>query len=175
VAGWIVAGAGALAFMVWLVEWYRHHKSEKGMGKRNPMPAVAVAASFLLFLTSCASKPEPIAYGKDICYNCKMGMSDTKFGAEVITKKGKIYKFDDLHCMIGFLKSGIVIEKDLREKVVINYEKQNDFLDIKTAWFVINPALKSPMGSNAAGFATKQTAQEHGQAISWDELYNQIN
>ena len=49
---------------------------------------------------------------------------DPKFGGEVITKKGKIYKFDDLHCMVSFLKSGgSRLKKILRKNVIINFEK----------------------------------------------------
>jgi copper chaperone NosL len=177
VAGWIVAAAGALAFVVWFVEWYRHHKTEK-LAKKKIAPAIAIAASVLIFLSSCSAKPEPIVYGKDVCYSCKMGMADPKFGGEVITKKGKVYKFDDLHCMISFLRSGFVAEKDIRENVVINYEIQNDFLDVQTAKFVISPLLKSPMGSNTAGFASKEAAQinnsgNKGQILNWNELLNQ--
>ena len=80
--------------------------------------------------------------------------------------------------MIGFLRSGFIVEKDIRQNVVINYEKQNDFLDVQTAQFVISPALKSPMGSNAAGFATKAAAQKNSvenqeQVLSWNELLKQ--
>lgn len=177
VAGWIVAAAGALAFVVWFVEWGRHHKTEK-LAKKKITPAIAIAASVLILLSSCSAKPEPMVYGKDICYSCKMGMADPKFGGEVITKKGKVYKFDDLHCMISFLRSGFVAEKDIRENVVINYEIQNDFLDVQTAKFVISPLLKSPMGSNTAGFASKEAAQinnsgNKGQILNWNDLLNQ--
>ena len=128
-------------------------------------------------------------YSKDVCYSCKMGMADPKFGGEVITKKGKVYKFDDLHCMTGFLKSGFVAEKDVKENVVINYEKQNDFLDVQTAQFVISPGLKSPMGSNAAAFANKEAAKNYIKGkqaeivnpivpiaigIGWEQLLNKV-
>ena len=33
-----------------------------------------------------------------------MKISDGKFGAELITSKGRIYKFDDMHCMISYHK-----------------------------------------------------------------------
>ena len=39
---------------------------------------------------------------KTPAYTCKMTLVDKKFGAEVVTKKGKVYKFDDLNCMIKF-------------------------------------------------------------------------
>ena len=58
----------------------------------------------LLFvlISSCSSGPEPLYYKKDSCAFCKMQLIDTKFGAELITEKGKIYKFDDIGCMLDF-------------------------------------------------------------------------
>ena len=54
---------------------------------------------------SCGrKKPEPIAYGKDSCSECKMTIIDPKFGGEIISKKGKIFKFDDTHCLAKFME-----------------------------------------------------------------------
>ena len=35
-----------------------------------------------------------------------------------------------------------------------------NFIDVKSAEFVVSPELKSPMGSNAAAFANKQKLQQ---------------
>lgn len=171
VAGWIVVGAGLLAAGVWFVEWYRHRKKKP---KKNPVAAL-IAIGLLFTISSCSTKPEPFAIGKDNCYVCKMGMADLKFGGEVITKKGKVYKFDDIGCMIGFLKSGGIEEKDIKEKLVMNYTKQNEFIDVQSAWFLVSPEMKSPMKSNAGGFDTKESAEKikdnnSGEIIKWEEL-----
>lgn len=134
---------------------------------------IIAVAGLLLF--SCNSKPEPFMYGKDICHLCKMGIIDPKFGCEVITKKGKIYKFDDVICIARFLHSGTIEEKEIKKKVVINFEKENDFLAIETAYFVVAPGIKSPMGSNTAAFLNKESAEkflnsQDGQKISWSEI-----
>ena len=179
VGGWIVAGAGLLAFAVWCAEWYHQRRQAKTLMKVNTISASTVAATLLIFFCSCAAKPEPIVYGKDICYSCKMGMADPKFGGEVITKKGKVYKFDDLHCMIRFLKSGTIHSSEIKENVVVNYEKKNDFLDVITAQFLTSPVLQSPMGSNAAGFTSKESAQKisnnETELLNWNDLFNKIN
>ena len=57
----------------------------------------------MVALSACsASGPEPIVVNKDVCFHCKMNISDVRFGAELITTKGRIYKFDDVVCMKGF-------------------------------------------------------------------------
>ncbi len=172
VGGWIVVGAGALAALVWFVEWYRHRKSER----KTRSVALSLAGAALLFLvSSCSTKPEPFTAGKDDCYTCKMGIADLKFGGELITKKGKIYKFDDMGCMISFLKAETIDDKEFASRLVINYKKPNEFIDVNNAWFLASPVIKSPMNSHVAGFADKQSAEklkgaDEGEIVNWDDL-----
>jgi copper chaperone NosL len=178
VGGWIVIAAGALAFTIWFVEWYRHRKAVKQTKIKTPafaLPAVVL----LLLISSCSAEPEPIKYGKDNCYFCKMGIVDPKFGGEIVTKKSKVYKFDDVICMVRFLKSGGLKGNDIAKKVVINFEKENDFLEAEKTIFWGNSELRSPMGSNAAAFSSQQAAgkakgSKEGILMRWDKLYNEI-
>jgi copper chaperone NosL len=177
VGGWIVFAAGCLAFTVWFVEWYRHRKSKT---TSTTIPKMAVAASCVIFFfSSCTAQPEPFRYGKDVCDFCKMGIVDPKFGGELVTKKGKVYKFDDLNCMINYLKTGALKDAELSHKLVINYNKQNDFLNVEESFFVVNPDFKTPMGSNTAGFASKPEADKTltptAKQLRWDELYKQMD
>lgn len=130
---------------------------------------------FCVCLGACHTGPAPFVYGKDICYTCKMGIMDPRFGAELITKKGKLYKFDDVICLNHYLHSGATEEKEIRQTVVVNFEKENDFLDIHTVSFLVSPDLKSPMGSQAAAFTSKENAQKRntdnkGRLLTWKEL-----
>lgn len=175
VGGWIVMAAGALAFTVWFVEWLHRRRP---FGKKTAKAAVLLLP-FMFMLDSCHTKPEPFASGKDNCYFCKMGITDTRFGGELITKKGKIYKFDDLHCLISFLKAGGEEEKNISQTVTVLFNKPNEFLDVNKASFVISPELKSPMGSNAAGFTDNNAAQDfarnnQAQTATWQDLYSKV-
>ncbi|HEY6505866.1 MAG TPA: nitrous oxide reductase accessory protein NosL [Chitinophagaceae bacterium] len=175
VGGWIVIAAGSLAFLVWFVEWYRHRKT---VSKTKTASAFA-ASVVLLLLISCNTNPEPFQPGKDVCQFCKMGITDTRFGGEIITKKGKVLKFDDLHCMISFLKMGGEAEKDIAKKVTLDFGKPNEFIDVQSATFVASPELKSPMGSNTAGFPGKQEAENYAKGkqaelMNWLQLYNKV-
>ncbi|MDX2048397.1 MAG: nitrous oxide reductase accessory protein NosL [Chitinophagaceae bacterium] len=175
VGGWVVIGAAVLAFMVWLFEWY--HDRKKIYTPKKVQRAVVTA--MLVLFVSCSTKPEPFQPGKDVCYFCKMGITDTRFGGEVITKKGKLYKFDDLHCMISFLKTGGEAETDIAKKLAVNWQKPNEFIDVTAATFVTSPELKSPMASNTAGFENKQSAENYAagklsEITIWQEAYNKI-
>lgn len=174
IAGWIVVGAGLLATAVLIAEWYKHRRSTKISPKKSVVVTMLLISSSLFI--SCNTKPEPFVVGKDECFVCKMGMADLKFGGEVITTKGKIYKFDDIGCMISYLKSGSLDEKQIAKKLSIDYNKQNEFVDVSNAWFLASKDLKSPMKSNTAGFATKANAEivakeKNGDIVNWTELY----
>ena len=177
VGGWIVIGAGLLAFAVWFFEWYHQRKQVKMM---RPVAKVATAATMLsFFVSSCSSEPQPFNYGKDVCDNCKMTIVDPKFGGEIVTRKGKVYKFDDLVCMAHFIKSDVVRTNETARQVAVNFQKQNDFIDLDKSFFLLSTALKSPMGGNAAAFATQQEAEKikttiPGDIVTWDELQEKI-
>ena len=65
------------------------------------MKMISLILALALFL-SCNTEPVPLRYGKDACHLCKMTLMDKKFGGELVTGKGKVYKFDDVNCMINF-------------------------------------------------------------------------
>jgi len=171
VAGWIVVGAGLLATAVLFMEWYRHRKIKS----KKIIAPLSIITALVFTIASCSTKPEPFAIGKDDCYVCKMGVADLKFGGELITKKGKVYKFDDMGCMMNFLKSGSLEENDIDKKLVMNYDQPNEFIDVQLASFLASPVLKSPMKSNIAGFNSKEAAEKikngnEGEIVNWEEL-----
>ena len=174
VGGWIVIAAAGLAFAVWFSEWFRQYKI-----KKRKLPGISVAMLMVFFLSACSVKTEPMKYGKDNCSFCKMGIIDAKFGAELVTKKGKVYKFDDVICMARFLSDGTLEQKQLAHKVVINFEKENEFLDLDKAAFWVSPEIKSPMGSNAAAFTDREAAMKlkgnkPGEIVNWSALSGTI-
>lgn len=128
-----------------------------------------------LFLISCSTEPEPIVLGKDACDFCKMSIANKNFGAEIVTKKGKTFKFDDTHCLIGFLDAGTVKDQDINEIYVVNFDEPHNFIVAKKAFYLSSEELKSPMGGNAAAFESetaleKAQQQFKGKKITWDQL-----
>ena len=178
VGGWIVIGAGLLATAVWFFEWYKSYKTRK-KSLPGKLSLAQVSLPLILMLTSCTIKPEAFIPGKDACHFCKMNISDTRYGGEVITKKTKVYKFDDLHCMAAFLNSGWLEEKDIARTLTINFQQPNTFIDVSNASFVVGPEMKSPMGSNAAGFETQDKAASHSltgqvEVLDWSALRSKL-
>jgi copper chaperone NosL len=171
--GWIVLGAASVAFLVWFFEWYTIRKKKLSV-------KMAVTSVIVLFLFSgCKAQPEPFKYGTDECFMCKMAIVDEKFGSELVTKKGKVYKFDDIGCMVWQLETGSPAAKDLAHTVVINFEKKNDFLDVHKTFFVLSDEIRSPMNFRTAAFASRESAEKFlqgkkGEILNWEEIYKKF-
>jgi copper chaperone NosL len=178
IGGWVVICVGITFFMVWLYEWRRNRKL-KTVSTNKPLKKHAtIAAAFLvLFTSSCAVKSEPINYGKDSCDDCRMTIVDQHFGAEIVTKKGRVYKFDDARCIAHFIKTGKITQNEIGQTLFTDYNDSKKFTDAGKAVFVVSEALNSPMNSNAAAFATNDAAQKiakevNGKITNWENLLN---
>jgi copper chaperone NosL len=144
----------------------------------------AFSFSLIIILTGvflcqgCNPKPEAIQPGKDSCAECKMTIMDPKFGAEIVTKQGKVYKFDDVHCVAIFFEHRRVELGDIDQTLFVDFNNANEFIKAKNAEFVVSSLFKTPMGGNAAAFkdkaaAEKKSAELAGSRITnWATLYN---
>ena len=83
-----------------------------------------------------------------------MTFADNKFGGEIITKKNKIYKFDDIHCLLSFKKSNSVNAEDVKEIYLVRYDGTHEFVEASKACLLKSDELHSPMGGNIAAFAS---------------------
>ena len=108
--------------------------------------------SFLISfaLVSCQPKPEAISYNHDECAYCKMKISDTKFGAEIVTSKGKIYKYDSAECLVQtYIKEE---NPDYAFVIVTDYSNPTSLIEASSATFLISENQPSPMGGNLSAY-----------------------
>ncbi len=136
------------------------------MWHNNLLFIVLIAAAF----AGCKSEVEPIRYGKDVCDHCKMLTMDPKFGAELITAKGKIYKFDDINCLITFMTESGTAVTETAEIYVIDYLQPQTLIPAKTAFYVHSDKVKSPMASGIAAFSTNESRYDQQQTMQGTEL-----
>ncbi|MBK9109906.1 MAG: nitrous oxide reductase accessory protein NosL [Saprospiraceae bacterium] len=174
IGGWIIFVAATIMALVWLYEWNQFRK------KSVSAPLTTMALVLGLGMISCEVKPEPFKYGTDICYTCKMGIVDRKFGSEIVTEKGKVYKFDDIGCMIRLMKSGTFDQQKLAHVLVMDYEKENNLLDVNNCKFVYGEDVRTPMNFNTAAFESELPANNfarNGQdrhIVDWKYIYKNI-
>lgn len=173
IGGWVVVIAAGILAIIWISTQFNSTK------KYFIKPL-----SILLLITgltqiSCNSEPEALIVGKDACSFCKMGIVDIKYGSEIITKKGKIFKFDDIGCLIKWMKSGAVQVEHLNRILVMNYSNAGEWLDAQNAVFAQSESIHSPMNFNYAAFTTSEAAMstltsEKNEKFSWDMLLHRV-
>ncbi len=135
---------------------------------------------FILMITLGCSKPQPkaIAYGKAECAHCNMLITDKKFGAELVTDKGRYYFFDSAECLFDYLKEN----PDLKyTHILVTHFTQPDLLaDAATSFYVISQELPSPMGAFLTTYPTAEVAQEfaakhRGEVYSFQQLQEKFS
>jgi len=92
-------------------------------------------------------------------------------------KKGEIFNFDSVECLINFLKS--YNQNNFSYIEVSDYGTQS-FIDAKTAFFLISKSIPSPMGANLTAFGNQEIIKniindKGGQLYSWKEINAKFN
>ena len=66
--------------------------------------ALGAMVALLALTAGCGrSGPPPIAYdGSVSCEYCRMTVTDPRYGAELITEKGKVLAFDSIECLASY-------------------------------------------------------------------------
>lgn len=134
--------------------------------------------ALLLWVVSCNVSPRPIEYGIDGCHFCKMTIVDKVHAAEIVTKKGKVYKFDATECMIHFIKE--FNTSDIALYLSNNFTEPEALIDATQATFLISKNIPSPMGAFLSAFKNKADAEKAqtkngGTQYTWNELLKHLN
>lgn len=127
-------------------------------------------------LMACSEQqPVPLVINTDNCDFCKMTISDPKFGAELLTNKGKIYKFDAIECLAGFCAEQTVKPEDVHSRWAINLIRPGELIDVATSTFFQCERLPSPMGKNYSAVPTQTdfdrvAVNYQCRKMTWDEI-----
>lgn len=129
-------------------------------------------------LMSCDKSPQAINYGEDGCAFCSMTIVDATHAAQVVTQKGRNYKFDATECMVHFLESEIP-EKEMLHVLSANYLNAGELVDAREATFIITENIPSPMGAFLSAIESKEEANTlqkdvGGELYTWEEVKKQI-
>lgn len=136
---------------------------------------LAILLLAVICLFGCSADFEAINYGKDPCEHCKMTILDKRFACELLTEKGKPYKFDDLGCMLQYLKQNTDAGKNARLFIADYAATNGRFLDAYKAWYIHSESLHTPMNGNYAAFesdaaAKAAAARLQGNTLTWNDL-----
>ena len=97
-----------------------------------------------------------------------MTISDPKFGAELVTPKGRVLKYDALECMIDDID-----EKDHEFAMLLSvpFDRPKELVDVNSLHYVYSPLIKSPMGANLGAFASRDNVpeSERNNTLDWNQ------
>ncbi|RSC94798.1 nitrous oxide reductase accessory protein NosL [Tenacibaculum singaporense] len=125
-----------------------------------------------VLLLSCKIAPKEIQYGTDMCHSCQMTIVEKTHASEIVTKKGRAYKYDAIECMLQDLDKRDVSKIELF--LVTDYSNPATLIKAKEATFLVSKEIKSPMGANLSAFANKEAINVPGQQFNWDEINDYI-
>ena len=133
----------------------------------------------LLFIMACNPESQPINYGSDMCEFCRMSIVDQRFGSEIVTQKGKVYKFDAVECMINYLDKKVEDETRLKFILTNTLDRPGDLVDVQDCKFLISENMPSPMGAFINPFvdnkiATGNQAENSGTIHDWIGLRDEV-
>jgi len=135
----------------------------------------------LMFLSAgCTPEPEPIYFGRDLCTYCKMMISDSRFGGELVTNKGKVYKYDSVECLAASYINYTKENEDVHSLWVVDFNITEQLINAEQAIYLRNKDLRSPMGLDITAFTDSLTAGKRqvsstGTLLSWKEVQEVVN
>jgi len=121
-----------------------------------------------------APGPAPIAFGEAACDHCHMTIVDRRFAAELVTRTGKVYAFDDAGCLATFAVSGPVEPEQVHSAWVTDFRLPGTLIPAQDAIFLRTDSMRTPMSSNllavphAAGDSLQ--AALGGTLLDWSQV-----
>ena len=138
---------------------------------RAERPLIKTAAFVFLFLSIIACKggnkeqlPVDFVWDRVACEECKMALSDPHYSAQVIDPNGKAYYFDDIGCVVLWLRRQPWKDK---ARTWVNDVKTTEWIEAEKAnWIYGDP--KTPMGYGfAATLSPVENALDYETVKKW--------
>ena len=116
-----------------------------------------IAVLTALGLIGCSSDLRPVDIENgDMCSFCRMAISEKQFAAEMITAEESVLKFDDVGCLLRYLKARA--DAPNAAAIYVADSDNKKWLKAEDAFFVRSTTVKTPMGSGIIAFASAEKA-----------------
>jgi len=108
-----------------------------------------------------------------------MLISDNRYGAELVTDKGKVYKFDSIECLVNFAFAKNVVANEKYNLLVTYFSNPGKLNEARSAVYIHNDNFRSPMDLNVAAFSNVSDAQKFlsengGRQITWIDVVEMV-
>src|SRR5690606_5587806 len=127
-----------------------------------------------LLLSSCNVSPQPVNYGSDACHYCDMTIVAPQHASQMVTSKGKAYKYDAIECMVHSLQDEFK-DTEMAYILVADFDRPGELINASDAGYLVSEEIKSPMGENLSAFNGKEAAEKAkekftGKVFTWEEI-----
>lgn len=141
-----------------------------------PGLALWVILVSLIVQQGCAAKrTQPVALAPDdMCSYCKMAISEKRYAAELIDQDGQAFKFDDIGCLVNFVRNNTNKIK-IAGQFVIDFNDR-EWLKADDAYYVHSAELNTPMNGQIIAFKNETAAREaadkyRGKILRFQDLF----
>lgn len=142
-------------------------------------PAAPLLMLGLLGFGACSGGPRDIDYGHETCVRCRMQIMDDRYGAELVTRRGKVLVFDSAECLVAHLHTSPGDAESARAVLVTHVSQPGVLVPATASTFLHSEALPSPMGLGLSACATPMEARElqlqhGGRVLDWADTRAQV-
>ncbi len=107
----------------------------------------------------------------DMCSFCRMAVSQVRYAAEIVAPDDAVFKFDDIGCMLRFLKE----HRPPNAVIFVHDYAGAGWIRAADARYVRAETIPSPMGGHIIALQQDAAAAEHAQKfrgakVRWEEL-----
>lgn len=132
----------------------------------------------LVLFVSCKAEPQKIEYGVDACHFCDMTIVTPQHASQMVTSKGKSYKYDAIECMVHSLQDEFK-DTEMAFKLVADFNNAGEFINASDAGYLVSEEIQSPMGENLSAFNGKDAVQKaeetfSGKIFTWEEIQQHL-
>jgi copper chaperone NosL len=127
----------------------------------------------VLTLVACVGTPPPIEYGIQGCDYCRMEITDSRYGAQLVTTRGKVYAFDSIECLASFAET--LPEDRIRSILVTDFSRPGTMIPVENARFYRDERRGGPMGAGLLAVAhdadsTWVAINVRGMPLTWSAI-----
>lgn len=139
-------------------------------------PVLVTSLALGLGLVACGvSGPVPLKWGEESCRHCHMTLADRRFGAEIVTTRGRALAYDDAGCAAEAIADAEMPAGEVGTVWVVDYLHPDHLLPADSSVFVRSRVFLTPMGSGVVAVtdsaaARGLAAERDGAVLRWAEV-----
>ncbi len=144
------------------------------------MRAIPAAVAAIVILAACgggsSSGPPDIEYGRDVCDQCHMIISEARYACAYRDAGGEAFVFDDIAEMLAHISTRTAPADD---RVWVHDFLTEEWIVAPAAWYV-RGSIETPMGGGIVAFTTEADAEafaqeREGEVLRWTDVLAEMS